>query len=202
MNRIVIGLTGSLCSGKGTLANHFKDLDFQHQVLSDRLREELRLRGQEISRTTLQDIGNELRETYGGAVLAIKTAELMADVRGNIVIDGVRNPEEAIYLREVLGAKIIGVDAPVEKRLEWYLSRAKERGEDGNTSEDFTRDNSRDFGHGEPRSGQQVGMCLQMADVLIWNNGSKTDLNNECDLYLKEALNFDPEIHLPKKEIK
>ncbi|HOX96192.1 MAG TPA: dephospho-CoA kinase [Candidatus Woesebacteria bacterium] len=200
MDRIVIGLTGSLCSGKGTLANHFRDLGFAHQILSDRLREELHSKGQEITRSALQDLGNQLRQIYGGAILAIKTAELLSDIKENIIIDGVRNPEEANYLRDVLGAKIIGVDAPVEKRLEWYLARAKDRGEDGKTYEEFERDNNRDFGLGEPSSGQQVEKCLAMADIVLWNNGTKADLNNEGDRFLKEVFDFDPEIHRLGKE--
>lgn len=94
MDRIVIGLTGSLCSGKGTIAKHLIDLGFLHFVLSDRIRDEIRSRGEEITRTSLQDIGNALREQFGGAVLAQRTAALVAKTNGNIVIDGVRNPEK------------------------------------------------------------------------------------------------------------
>jgi dephospho-CoA kinase len=202
MEKIIIGLTGSLCAGKGTVANYLKSLGFCHQVLSDRIRDEIRSRGQVISRSLLQDVGNELRETQGGAILAERTAALIADVENNIVIDGVRNPEEIIFLREVLGAKIIGVDAPKERRCEWYLKRAVERGEDGLTAADFERDNNRDFGIGEPALGQQVGKCLEDADTLIYNLGSKEDLYNECDLYLREMLGFDPEIHHPGIEKK
>lgn len=195
MEKIIIGLTGSLCSGKGTIANHLIELGFHHQVLSDRIRDEIRSRGQEITRTLLQDVGNELRLTYGGAILAERTCDLIANIQGNIVIDGVRNPDEIEFLRNSLNAKIIGIHAPKEKRLEWYLERAKERGEDGKTLEIFERDDNRDFGIGEPENGQQVGKCLEMADIFLWNAGPKQDLYQECDLYLKNILNFDPEIH-------
>lgn len=188
MEKIIIGLTGSLSSGKGTIASHLKDLGFSHQVLSDRIREEIRSRGLVISRTMLQDVGNELRQTYGGAILAERTAKLIADTEDNVTIDGVRNPDEIIFLRSILYAKIIGVDAPREMRLGWYLKRAKDRGEDGITEEGFERDDSRDFGIGEPGSGQQVGKCLQMADVVLENNGTITELFKECDLYLKEVF--------------
>lgn len=195
MEKIIIGLTGSLCSGKGTIANHLIELGFHHQILSDRIRDEIRSRGQEISRTLLQDVGNELRLNFGGAILAERTFEIIANLPGNIVIDGVRNPDEIDFLRNNLNAKIIGVHAPKEKRLEWYLGRAKDRGEDGKTPEAFERDDNRDFGIGEPENGQQVGKCLEMADILLWNSGPKSELYKECDLYLKNILSFDPEIH-------
>jgi len=202
MEKIIIGLTGSLCSGKGTVANHLIDLGFNHQILSDRIREEIKSRGQEITRTLLQDVGNELRLTYGGAVLAERTLEIIAHTEGNIVIDGVRNPDEINFLRESLNAKIIGVHAPKEKRLEWYLERVISRGEDGKTSVDFERDDNRDFGIGEPENGQQVGKCLEMANIVLWNAGSKADLYRECDNYFRDVLKFDPEIHHPNIEKK
>jgi dephospho-CoA kinase len=194
MDRIIIALAGSIASGKETLSRHFIELGFNHQILSDRLREEAHSRGLEVTRPLLQDIGNELRQELGGAVLAIKTAELIADSQDNVVIDGVRNPHEIIFLREVLGAVVIGVDAPEELRCQWYIARREERGEDGATAEDFKRDNDRDFGIGEPGNGQQVRKCLEMADVIIRNDGSKKQLYRDIDQFLKDFLDFDPEI--------
>ncbi len=198
--RIIIGLTGTICGGKGTLATHLVDLGFNHFVLSDRIRDEIRARGQEITRTLLQDVGNELRNKFGGAVLAQRTADLMVEVEGNVVIDGVRNPDEIIFLRNILGASVLGVDAPKDTRCEWYLARAKSRGEDGTTVADFERDNNRDLGIGEPDTGQQVGKCLDLADIVIENNGSKQDLFNECNQFLKDTFHFDAEIHRVGKE--
>lgn len=99
------------------------------------------------------------------------------------------------YLWSALDAVVIGVDAPRETRLRWYLDRAKERGEDGTTPEEFTLHDNRDFGINEPGLGQQVGMCLEMADIVLMNNGSKKELFVECDRFLKETLDFDSELH-------
>ena len=59
----------------------WKKKGFQHLILSDRLREEIQSRGQTITRSLLQDVGNELREKYGGAVLAERTAKLIDGTR-------------------------------------------------------------------------------------------------------------------------
>lgn len=200
MERVVIGLTGSLSSGKGVIAKYLKDQDFHHQVLSDRIRDEIRSRGQKITRTHLQDVGNELREKCGGAVLAERTAQILFGINGNIVIDGVRNPDELFFLKDKFKATIIGVDAPKDKRLEWYLVRARERGEDGTTIDDFKKHDDRDFGIGEPGFGQQVNKCLDLADVILWNKGTTTELCHELRQYLKEIYGFDPEIHSNLKE--
>jgi dephospho-CoA kinase len=195
MEKIIIGLTGSLSSGKGIIADHLSTLGFNHLILSNRIREEIRSRNQEPTRTLLQDVGNELRMLYGGAVLAERTAAIIANLEGNVVIDGIRNPDEITFLRNVLDAQIIGVDAPRVLRLDWYLARAKERGEDGTTEEDFIKVDNRDFGIGEPGSGQQVAKCLKMADIILENDHTKAELLKECDLYLKDFLGFDPETH-------
>lgn len=192
MKRTFICLVGSMVSGKGDVGKHLKTLGFTYSSLSDRVREEADVRGVERLRENLQNIGNDLRETHGLHVLAERTCELLKNTTGDIVIDAVRNPGEIEFLRKELGALVFGIDAPVWKRLEWYLARAEERGEDGATVEDFYKANDRDFGIGEESSGQQVGRCLEMADCIISNDSSKRKLFEEVEYYL--ILNgFSPE---------
>lgn len=192
MKRTVVCLVGSMVSGKGDVGKYLEGLGFVYESLSDRVREEADARGVPRLRENLMDIGNDLRETNGNAILAERTFELLKNTSGNIVIDAVRNPGEIEFLRRELGATIIGIDAPQEKRLEWYLARAEVRGEDRATPEDFYRADSRDYSVGEPNSGQQVGRCLEMADYVINNDSSKKKLFEEVEYYL--ILNgFSPE---------
>lgn len=192
MKRTVIALVGSMVSGKGDIGKHLKSLGFVYESLSDRVREEADVRGVPRLRENLQNIGNDLRAVYGPQVLAERTIELLRRTTGPLVIDGVRNPGEIEFLRQALGAQIFGVDAPRERRLEWYLERAQQRGEDGATAEDFFRADDRDHGVGEPDNGQHVGRCLAMADCFIYNDGSKKKLFEEVEYYL--ILNgFSPE---------
>ncbi|KKT48960.1 MAG: hypothetical protein UW41_C0014G0004 [Candidatus Collierbacteria bacterium GW2011_GWC2_44_18] len=193
MNRTVIGLVGPIASGKGEVAKYLRGLGFLALSLSDRVREEVRARGLPMSRENLQNIGNELRETFGGHVLAERTLEMLADIEGNIVIDSIRNPSEIDFLRQALGITVIGVDASPEHRLEWYLDRAWRRGEDGTAEGDFIRANNRDLGLGENNFGQQVGRCLAMADVIIQNEDTKKHLLEAVDYFLISELGFSPE---------
>ena len=194
MNKVVIGLVGPMVSGKGDVGKYLKrELGFIYESLSDRVREEADARGVERLRENLMDIGDDLRKIYGNAVLAERTIELLYDKTGNVVLDGVRNPGEIDFLRREMGALIFGIDAPIEKRLDWYLQRAEGRGEDIPTVEGFYRANNRDFGLGEPDSGQQVGRCLALADLLIQNDGSPRHLLEEVDYHLILDFGFSPE---------
>lgn len=193
MKKTIIGLVGPIASGKGVVAKYLKSLGFDLYSLSDRVREEAALRGLSLIRENLQNVGNDLRAIYGGQVLAERTLELMTGLEECIVIDAIRNPAEIEFLKKELGVTIIGIDADTEKRMEWYLWRAGERGEDGATEEDFFRANNRDLGIGEEDSGQQVGRCLDMADIIIRNEGSKRYLLEEVDYHLILDLGFGPE---------
>lgn len=192
MKRTVICLVGPMVSGKGDVGSYLKSLGFVYESLSDRVREEADARSIPRLRENLQNLGNELRKTYGPSVLAKRTVEILKNATESIVIDGVRNPGEIEYLRSELDATVIGIDAPIKKRLEWYLERAKKRGEDGLTEEDFYRADNRDHGIGEDPNGQQVGLCLELADYGIYNDGTKEKLFENVEQIL--SLNgFGPE---------
>jgi len=175
-DKLVIGLVGPIASGKSIIAHLLQDQGFTYQSLSDRVRDEAKSRGLPLTRANLQNIGNELREKFGATILAERSAILLGPHTDYAVIDSIRNPAEIAYLRNNLGALIIGIDAPVELRLAWYLDRARQRGEDNPTPEDFFRANERDLGVGEGASGQQVTACLGLADKVLQNRGSKEEL--------------------------
>lgn len=193
MKKIVIGLVGPIASGKSEVAKYLKSLGFTYLSLSDRVREEVNTRGLALSRENLQNVGNDLRESYGGSILAQRTLELLGEGDEPLVIDAIRNPDEVDFLREALDIDIIGITASTENRLRWYLSRAELRGEDGLSETDFQRANDRDLGLGESDSGQQVGRCLAMADFVIPNTGSKKSLLEDVDYYLILEQGFSPE---------
>ncbi len=176
----VVGLVGYIASGKSTISTHFVDRGFVYYKLSDAIREECLDRDLPITRVNLQNVGNELREKHGGAVLAQRVLEL-AKNNDQVVIDGVRNPEEVEYLRQHSEAFILGVVAPQYVRMQRYLERASDRGEDGVTKVSFLRANQREKGVGEEESGQQVEACLELVDHTIHNTGSLDDLLLSCE---------------------
>jgi len=189
---MIIGLTGTKASGKGVVAEILKKKDFAYFSLSDRVREEAVSRGlTDYKVKDLQDIGNELREKYGGGVLVRKTLELVKK-QGNerkegkdMIIDGIRNIYEVEELKkqEYFGYFgyfiLIAVDAPREVRFERLVERGRKS--DPKTYEEFLEMDKRDLGNKEIESGQQVKKCIEAANYKIQNDNTLEDLEKKID---------------------
>ena len=67
--KICIGLTGRMASGKGEAIRILTHYGFHAVSLSDIVRAEAKKAGQEISRIQMQDIGDRLRRQEGAGVL-------------------------------------------------------------------------------------------------------------------------------------
>jgi dCMP deaminase len=182
---MIIGLTGSISSGKGAVAEFLKSKDMIYLSLSDEVREEAKNRKIEITRENLQNLGNAMREKEGNGVLAKRVIKKIKSQKySNVIIDGIRNPDEITELKKLSKFFLVAVDAPQEIRFKRLVSRNRES--DPKTWQDFIKIDNRDLGINEKSSGQQVGKCIQMADVKIINNKTVEDLNNDVAMLLKE----------------
>lgn len=185
--RQVVGLVGYIASGKSTVSEHFVERGFRYFKLSDVIRQECMHRGLEVNRVNLQNIGNELRAKHAPSYLVERTLQ-SARRSKKIIIDGIRNPEEIVYLRNNAPAFILGIIAPKYIRVERYMQRLAARGEDGMNRAAFFRADKRERGIGEDSSGQQVRACLSMVDHTIKNTGSLDDLLMGCEEVLQTNL--------------
>jgi len=179
---MILGITGRIASGKGVAAQYFHEHGYNYYTLSTEVREEASRRQLPITREQLQYLGNDLREKEGPDIWMKKIYENQ-DFSRNSIIDGLRNPAEIEYLKN-LSVKfyLCSVDAHVWIRYQRVLSRNKLS--DPKTYFEFVAIDSRDYGIGEPSWGQQVRLCMQMADSHLLNE-SKLDafVSNLADLY-------------------
>jgi dephospho-CoA kinase len=179
--KLVIAVSGTLCSGKGLVAQILKSKDCDIDTFSSGIRDELKSKGiTEATRKQLQDEGNRLRKEHGGQILAEKLLNKYKDSSKPLVIDGLRNIGELEYLKKHSNFFLIGVDAPLEFR--WDLTQKRKSDRDMLDYDNFVELDSRDKGYNEPLNGQQVGMCLTHADYLIYNDEEFKDLE-ESKLY-------------------
>ena len=178
-----IGLTGRLGAGKNIVREMLASkLGMNRYGFGDLLREESKKRGIEINRKNLQDLGNQLRKEDGGDILAKRILE---KVKNGGILDGINNPQEVKYFRDKLGKEfvLVAIDAPKEMRFRRLVKRG--RSDDPKNWKEFEQMDQRENGVGEPEYGQHVADCIALADWVIVNDGSLTELERKVDKLAK-----------------
>lgn len=185
----VIGLTGTMGSGKNTVKHILlRKFKCYHVTLSDVILGEIEKKRGTFNRTTLQDMGDEMRKKYGGHILALIAIEYLPRDKEMIVVDGIRNPGEVEYLRKKFGKDfaLMAVDAPTETRFQRIKGRNDPK--DPKTLDEFSETDRRDRGEGQPPHGQHVAACVAMAEFKIENNGTSEQLEGKIDEVMKKVI--------------
>jgi len=173
---MIVGLTGRMASGKGTVADVLKAEGYGYYSLSDVIRDEIRDRGLEESRTTLTEVGNELRVNEGPSTLAVRILKKLTS-GSSFVIDSIRNPAEVDALREGRSDFVmLCVEAPAAVRFERLRSRG--RIGDVQTIEEFRAQEERELASADPTT-QQLLATESKADHILVNDGSMQDLEQK-----------------------
>jgi dephospho-CoA kinase len=174
LRRRLIGLTGKNGAGKGEVAAYLMKKGYAYVSLSDEIREELGRRGEPITRDSLIATGNALRRRYGADILARR---VMRKVKGRTVIDSIRNGREVAFLRRQKDFILVAVEAPLELRYE--RTRKRGRAESAGSLEEFAAKEKLEMEGG--KEGQQIRLCLDLADVTITNEGSLGALRRQIE---------------------
>ena len=171
---LLIGLTGTNGAGKGEIAAFLATKGYAYFSLSDVIRDKLKEDGLEASRDNLIRKGNDLRRSGGPDILA---RLVMDKVGGKAVIDSIRNPKEAAFLKTRPGFILLAVDAPAALRFERVRKRG--RNESAGTLEDFVRKEAEE--NGADPGAQQLRACMELADRTIINDGTLEGLRRKLE---------------------
>ncbi len=175
---MLIGITGTNGAGKGTVVKILQEkYGFTHYSVRDILHTELTKQNREITRKSLQDIANELREKFGNDVLVKKILE--KNTHKNIIIDSVRTKEGFQYIKKQ-GGLIIAVDANIVIRFERITKRHSQT--DSVSFEEFQKEEQEELNQKTTFS-QNLSYCIKNADILLENNGTVQDLEKELAKY-------------------
>jgi dephospho-CoA kinase len=127
--RKVIGLSGPIAAGKTTAGIFLKYKGFHYARFSEALEKLLLDRSLQPNRQSLQQIGEEVNKIQGQRWLDRKLAQMLPK-QGDIVIDGLRFPDDHAFLVETFGPAFIHIHltSPEMTRLKRYLlSQGDER---------------------------------------------------------------------------
>lgn len=181
---VVLGLVGLPCAGKGAAIEYLiENHHFHYSSLSDRIREELRRRGDSLTRDNLQGLGGELRQNHGPEVLAVRTWQKILKVkclRG--AIDAIRAKEEAEFLKKQPGFYLVAILAKAKGRFQRMQERNRES--DPQTWEEFLIMEARD----KKAEGRDIESCLQLADFNVENNGKLGEFYQKIDQLVKRIF--------------
>lgn len=172
--RVVVGLSGAISCGKTTAGRLLESEGFKYGRYSLVLKDMLEQRRIPVSRDSLQQIGEEVYNNPGQRWLGRELIKMLPS-DGDIVIDGLRHPEDHAFLMETFGPDFIHIhiNAPMELRLERYLT-------DGGTQEEFEAAISHPVESNVPK-------IAPLADITISNAGSKEAFESEI-LQFVESL--------------
>ncbi len=176
---IVIGITGTLGAGKGTVVEYLvNQKGVKHFSVSGFLKEELTKQKRAIDRTSLQDIANEIRTKYGPDYITRKLFQKAKMAGQNAIIESIRNPKEAEFIRSQKNGYLFAVDANQKTR---YL-RIKKRGseKDNVTFSQFKEQEKKELQSKDPNA-QNLPECIRKADFKFDNDGTIRQLYEKVE---------------------
>lgn len=183
---MIIGITGSIGGGKGTVVDYLKEKkEFAHYSSSDLLAEILEERKETIDRDGLNRVANELRAAnpVGGVPAETYKRYLQDGSPANVIFEALHNEAEVKFIQSI-GGVVVGVTADPDIRYERISTRGSVK--DDVTKEEFIAQQKREEeGVGDPNK-SNIFSAIKAADFVIQNNGTLEELHDQIDVILTQ----------------
>jgi dephospho-CoA kinase len=175
-NKIILGFTGQIACGKGTIAQYIQETyHASNYRFSSMLRDILDRFHLPHTRANLVSISEYMRNTHGEDIMAKTMAvDVEKDPNTIIVVEGIRRMADIAYLSKLPNFTLIKIEATPEKRYERIIQRGENKDDNTKTFEEFQKD------HEQPTE-ITIPEIMSHATLSINNNGTIEDLHKQLD---------------------
>lgn len=175
----IIGITGTLGAGKGTIVDYLvKKYGFRHYSVRGYLIKEIEKRTLPVNRDTMVLVANDLRSNNSPSFITDELFKEAYENGQNAIIESIRTPGEVESLRNKSQFMLLAVDAKPEVRFERIVSRNSET--DHVSYETFIANEQREMETTDPNK-QNLSACISQADYVLLNNEDFEYLYKQID---------------------
>ncbi|MBC8319982.1 MAG: AAA family ATPase [Bacteroidetes bacterium] len=183
---MILGITGTLGAGKGTIVNYLvNSKGFKHYSARKFLVEEIEKRGLPVNRDTMTKVANNLRANHSPSYIIEQLHKEAKKVGKNAIIESIRTPSEVAFLKNQGEFYLIAIDADPQIRYQRIILRATET--DHISYNTFLSNEKREFTTND-RNKQNLSQCIQLADIVLQNNGEVDELYQKLEMELAEIM--------------
>lgn len=188
---MIIGITGTLGAGKGTVVEFLKEKGFKHYSVREFLIKEMNNRGIEINLNNMAQIANTIRTENSPSYIIEKLYEKASQEGGNSIIESIRTPGEAEFLRQKKYFYLLAVDADPKIRYSRIISRQSEI--DNISFDEFLEAEKKQMFSVSPYE-QNLSVCISQSDFKLVNNKDLEFLKYHLNEILKKILSEKKEL--------
>jgi dephospho-CoA kinase len=186
LNMIIIGITGTLGAGKGTIVEFLRvNYGFEHFSVREFISKEILQRKMPVNRDSMVVVANDLRAAHSPSYIVDQLYQ-QAELTGkNCIIESIRTVGEVDSLRSKGKFILFAVDAMPEVRYQRVVLRNSET--DRISFGTFLENENREMDSDDPNK-QNLRKCIEKADHIFLNNGSIDELRKQVAEILAKYL--------------
>jgi dephospho-CoA kinase len=174
---MILGITGTIGAGKGTVVDYLKSKGFKHYSASALISQEVKRRGLPMNRDSMREVGNDLRRTNGSSYIVETLYAQAIQAGGDAIVESIREIAGAMFLKEH-GAFLLAVDA--DRRIRYARVLLRRSDKDHVTFEEFCEQEDKEMEKADAFD-MNIKNVMGMADFRIENDGSIEDLQKQID---------------------